>query len=130
MKVVFDDVDGNWLRWGQLVELWARGMQSLPVNVGDLISQAEAHGVTNTTVPGLPSSALVSFYSYWPDVLTLLLPTTAQLDAGRAGVKTGPYPLPSFYDEAYIDHRRALDTAGDDVFVVQRVGEYTINYCA
>ena len=130
MKVGFDDTTQNWQLWGQLVELWICGLQPLPKEVKDLVAQAEAHGISNPSVPG-DQNRNVKFY--WYDEakeLAFMLPTEAMLMAARDQIKPGQYPLPAFYDGAYMGERSTLKNDQDTLLANCRVGEYTINYCA
>ncbi len=128
MRVEFDDNKKNWELWGQLVELWICGIQPLPKDVTGLVAQATAHGISKFSVPGSQDRNVV-FYWYDETKVEFWLPTEEMLKASRAAIKPGPYPLPVFYDEAYIGTRRSLTADEDTLLANCRVGEYTINFC-
>ncbi|WP_428536681.1 hypothetical protein [Rhodopila sp.] len=129
MMVNFDDTRENWRRWGQLVELWICGLQPLPTEVKDLVDQAEKHCISGASVPGNQNRNVKIYFYDQTKELAFMLPTESMLNAARAQVKPGPYPLPVFYDDAYTGQRAVLTPDEDIEFANCRVGEYTINNC-
>jgi hypothetical protein len=129
MKVNFDNTTQNWQLWGQLVELWICGLQPLPKEVKDLVTQAKTHGISNVSVPGSQDRNVVFYWYDESKELAFMLPTEAMLTEARKSVTPGPYPLPKFYDDAYDGSRKDLTADQDTLFANCRVGEYTINNC-
>jgi hypothetical protein len=130
MKVNFDDTVENWRLWGELVELWICNLHPKPADAGKLVNQMTAHGIKGASAYGAPDRE-VKFYSYGNDApLVIMLPTEEMLKEGRKTAHPGePYPLPVFYDGAYIGPRKVFTADDDTLFAACRVGEYTINEC-
>jgi hypothetical protein len=129
MKVNFDDTTENWRLWGQLVERWICKRQPRPEKVKDLVSQAKQHGIASASVPGSQERKVEIYFYDDTKELAFLFPTEAMLTAAREKIQPGPYPLPSFYDDAYNGPRADLKDKKDNWFANCRVGEYTINNC-
>ncbi len=130
MKVDFDDTVQNWRLWGELVEHWINCRHPKPDDTVKLINQMTAHAITGAGVYGT-SPRPVHFNSYQEDgPLVIDLPTAEMLKEGQGTAKPGePYPLPSFYDEAFTGTRKAFTAEVIKHFSASRVGEYTINMC-
>jgi hypothetical protein len=130
MKVNFDDTPENWCLWGELVQHWISDRREKPTCTEKLINQMNAHGITGASVYG-PNPRPVKFVSYdESDPLVIELPTAEMVAEDRKTTQPGkPYPLPSFYDEAFDGARKAFSEEVIKRFAASRVGEYTINMC-
>jgi hypothetical protein len=130
MKVNFDDTQENWCLWGELVQHWICKRREKPDSTDKLINQMTAHGITGADVYG-PNPRPVKFVSYGEDdPLVIELPTAEMVAEDQKTTHPGkPYPLPSFYDEAYDGSRKAFSEEVIKRFAAARVGEYTINMC-
>jgi hypothetical protein len=132
MRIQIVDDNDNWLKWGNLVQLWIDDPKTRPSNVGELKAQFERNGIY-ATVAGA-DSRLVQIQSYddAPDgTLLLMVPTAAMRDAKLGTVTPGPYTnMPLFYDIAFAGAARAsLSAPQARDFAVRRIGEYSVNEC-
>ena len=118
---------------GKLVRKWAKGEVPLPATMQEFDAQARAESVNYTVEDGKFDA--VSFSVLPPgNVLHFVLPHRSmieEIDADEAvpdGVDT--YPLPDFYNAAFIDRRRAeMSKHERDIFRNARIGEYTTLKC-
>jgi hypothetical protein len=121
-------------RWGKLVKTWATGSNtylqdgySYPVpqtlhELKDQMARAQAGTVPDNiqSVRFVPSNDDTALIIYLP-------PATAITEAEAMLRKTGVYPLPPFYKEAWQEKDPSITDL--EKFNAQRIGEYTINYC-
>jgi len=132
MRIQIKDNAENWLNWGSLVQAWIRKTKPRPSNVGDLKKQLTDNHV-NADVDG-PDTKPVEFWDY-PDnntPLRIALPSEAMLDARLQTVLPGAYPLPHFYDIAFVGTpptRAQLSAEEAQKFAARRIGEYSVNEC-
>ncbi|WP_428536684.1 hypothetical protein [Rhodopila sp.] len=128
MKVNFNDEQGNWCLWGQLVGLWARKMLPRPETAAALVKQMTDHCIKGASIDGPPDLKITFYPSEEDGSLVLMLPTRNMLDQALKSTNPGEfYPLPVFYDAAYTASRKAFTTDENTLFIACRIGEYIIN---
>jgi hypothetical protein len=123
----------NWEAWGKLVKSWATSQNRLnpsapplpwPTTPQELQQQMDMAGAGS--VPAEIESVYVTQMT--EQKLVLNLPPKDDVLQAEADIKTGPYPLPPFYDKD-CDRGVSVKNSCKMKFSDARVGEYVISYC-
>ena len=124
----------NMEKWGNLVKRWATGAQPRPTTLAEFKAQCVAADV-GATIPGYITE-FEMVQTPRKERLLLRLPpkelvqdTEADLNAG------GAYSIPGFYNQLFdrpagIPPNMPTDTAGKLRVHAQRIGDYTMSFCA
>jgi hypothetical protein len=133
MRIQIADDDGNWLKWGELVQDWILDNEQRPGTVQELRDMMLKRGI-DARVSGAADRE-VRFYPYpdEPGPLVIPLPSKKMLADKLADKKPGPYPnalMPGFYNAVYTYPTRInMTQAVSDAFALRRIGEYCVNEC-
>ncbi len=127
----------NLEKFGKLIEDWANGRQTRPLDIQDMLGQAAARKITIT----LPTNTANLNVEFLPEnTLSVIVPHANFITECRNYLKSlgdpSAYPLSSYYLGAFecdegphnLIHRRMSDTE-KEAFMLQRIGEYTMNIC-
>ncbi len=136
-NITIDDDNGNWVRWGALVESWINS-PNRPTTV-EALRVAMAQARVAGTVQGAPDRG-VTFWDYGTptDPIGIPLPAQAMIDHDKRlldAIALRPpgqrhYPLPGFYAVVFGGaHKVDLGKAELEAMMLRRLGEYVINEC-
>jgi hypothetical protein len=132
MRIQIVDDNDNWLKWGNLVQMWIDDGESRPTDVRELRAQLNGKGIKAEVAGADDRLVQIQSYDDSPDgTLVIMVPTSGMRDAKMATVGPGPYAnMPLFYDIAFAGAARAnLSAQEARDFAVRRIGEYSVNEC-
>jgi len=129
MRVIIDDDNDNWRKWGDLLLSWVdQTEKNRPTTTGGLQKMMQDKGIKGS-VPGPDRKFELIDYSE-EGTLYVGLPSAAMLREKLSTVTEGAYPLPLFYKVAFGGAAEVNLTREESLaFAVRRIGEYVVNQC-
>lgn len=121
-------------KMGELIKHWSNNPGSEPNTIDEFLQQVANAGF-EVTFQGYPNDVPDGFSAHRQPPMEVLYinipdPNAIAEASGELGANSY-YPLPDFYDDAYVSAARRTDMSDAEIksFNLKRLAEYTTNKC-